>query len=135
MAKMLNALLFVMIVQVGLIMLTGASAPGGALWALISNPTDWGSLSLVSFLTDTLLVAGVSVIVIGSFFIKSDFLVFAGISSVFLSFGTSLYNLWQYVDSHAALGGGSNGWVAMIFISPIIIMYLIVLLEFWRGTG
>ena len=134
MGKMVNVLFIVMGVQLALVMFAGASIPGSSLWQLITNPFDWSNLDLIDLLTDTLVVAG-GVITIGGLVFGNDLAVFGGISAVLLSFGASLYEFWNYFDSRGIFfgGPGESGWIAILFVSPIILLFIIVLLDFWRG--
>jgi hypothetical protein len=132
MAKLLNLMLLVFAVQIALVLFVvgPTGIPGGSLWTFLFNPTSWSDSDLLSTIFDTIAVAGVGLIVVGTFVYRSDFVTFAGITSIFLSFGSSLYNLWVYIQSNT---GTSGNWIAAIFISPIILMYVYVILEFWRG--
>lgn len=131
MAKLMNMLLLVFAIQVALVLFVGYELPGSTLWNLLTTGSGG---TLQDYLKDVIAIAGLGAIVIGSLFVKSDFLVFGGITTVFYSFGASLFSLWRYIDGKSLFGGHEgNPWVAMLFVSPMILMYLYTVLSFWRG--
>jgi len=133
MGKLLPMLLFIVAINLSIVIFVGGSVPGGVLWNLITSPMDWGSLSLIDYLTDAVALVGIAGIVIGSFFTKSDFLVFGGITSIFLSFGISFAELYTRFNAWEVLGENGS-YIALIFTAPLIVSYLYVILKFWRGS-
>jgi len=83
-------------------------------------------MSFTNLFGDLITVAGLSAIIIGTFFIKNEFLIFAGFVGVLFSFGKSL------ADLHGLVSAQISPVVAWFTISPIIIIYLITLISFWR---
>ena len=123
-------LMVVFAVQLILILLGFADIPGNAMYTFLQNPTTWNSSLFMSFLTDLLTLASIGAIVVGSFVIgKSDLLIFAGLIGLFVSFGIGLAGLFSVIEA------SSNNAVAMIFVSPLIIIYLIACLKAWRGLA
>ena len=100
--------------------------PGSALWALIVNPLAWKNISLIGLISDSLISIGVGVAAAGVFSGK-DLLAFAGISTMLLSFGIGLMELYSIVKIQL------NQTMAMLLISPLIIIYIMSVLGFWRG--
>ncbi len=133
MGKLLPMLLFVVAINLSIVIFVGGSPPGSSLWDLITNPQDWNNLSLMDFLTDAVALASVVGIVVGSFWTKSDFLVFASISGIFLSFGISFAELYNRFNQWEVLGQ-SNSYIALIFTAPLLISYLYIILKFWRNS-
>jgi len=131
MGKLLNAVLLVAAINLAMVMFLGASIPGSSLWTLITNPSAWSNLSLIDYIQDTLGLVGLAGIVIGSFFIKSDFLVFAGISTIFLSFGMGLVEFHQRVSSTF---DAFSPYITTLMITPLILAYIYVIFKFWRGN-
>lgn len=129
-------MLVIFVIQVALVLFVGQDFPLHSMWSFVRYPADWSSLSIIDFLTDTLLVAGATLIIVGTFFYRSDFVVFSGITTVFFSFGATLYNFWQYIAGKPEFGAtiGGTPWVAVLFVSPILLIWLYVTLKFWRGT-
>ena len=134
MGKLLSMLLLVVAINLSIVIFVGGTPPGSSIWTLITNPQDWSSLTLMTLMTDAVALAAVAGIVIGNFIgQKSDFLVFAGITGVFLSFGMSFAELYNRFNSWEVLGE-SNSYIAVIFIAPLLISYLYVILKFWRAA-
>jgi len=140
MGKLVNALIFIFVINLVMILFLGVSVPGSSLWSLVTNPENWSSLSLINFVTDAFLLIGIAGIVVGTLLSKdSDFYVFAGITAIFLSFGASLFEFYQQLNSQSLFSQNLTTSVkpltlAMIIIAPMIIMYLYLALKFWRGN-
>jgi hypothetical protein len=135
MGKMLSALLFVFVIQISMMIALGVDAPGSSLWKIATNPTDWSGTDIYGFLVDTLAVAAVAGIVIGTLWFKSDFLVFASVAGLFLTFGTGLYHLHQQLNNifgSAILAPGIT--IATLITAPLVIAYIYLILAFWRGN-
>lgn len=133
MGKLLPMLLFIVAINISLVVFVGISPPGSSIWTLITNPQDWSSLSLMSLMTDAVALSAVAGIVVGSFWTKSDFLIYAGVTGVFLSFGMSFAELYNRFNQWEVLGQ-SYSYIATIFIAPLLISYLYVILKFWRNS-
>ena len=132
MAKMMNMLLLFFAIECGLVLFVGCDFPGSTLYDWVST----GSSGELKDYIDEMFALGGIAIIVGTIWTKSDFLIFAGIASVFFSFGiASLFELWRYLASKSLLGGTeANPWVAILFISPMILMMAYVTLKFWRNS-
>ena len=75
----------------------------------------------------TLLAGGV--IIAGWVLTKSDLWVFAGVTAVVITFG---YNL---VETFTILKGATNVFIAAIIVGPLLLMYLMAAMSFWRGRS
>jgi len=71
-----------------------------------------------------LFVAGAGIF-IGNL-VKMDIIVFAGLTSFFLSEGFWLVGFWTY------MAGQFGSVLATLFVSPIIIITIMAVLEWWR---
>ena len=111
----------------------GTSFPGSSLWDLITNPQNWSNLSLLDLIGDAAGLAAVVGIVIGSFWTKSDFLIYATITSVFLSFGISISKLFSVFNSYPVFGIGQS-YIAMLIAAPLLVSYIYFVLKFWRNA-
>ena len=116
--NMARLLLVVFAVQLTLIMMGIAAVPGSALWSFAQNPMDWGLTSFVGFLGDLTLLLSAGAVIVGTFFVRSDILIFAGWAGMLLSFGAGLGQLFNTISA------ASNPTVAMIFVSPLAILYV-----------
>lgn len=133
MGKLLPMLLFIVAINLSIVIFVGASPPGSSLWTMITSPQDWGNLSLMDLITDAVALSSVVGIVVGSFWTKSDFLIFAGITGVFFSFGISFAELYNRFNQWEVLGQ-SNSYIALILAAPLLVSYLYVILKFWRNS-
>jgi hypothetical protein len=134
MGKMLPMLLLIVAINLSIVVFIGADPPGSSLWTLVFNPQDWGSLSLISLVVEASTLAALGGIAIGSFIgAKTDFLVFAGITGVFLSFGISFATLYNEFNAWEVLGP-SHSYIATILAAPLVISYLYTILKFWRNA-
>ena len=127
-------LLAVVAINLAIVIFVGGSPPGSSLWTLITNPQDWGSLSLMNLMTDAVALSAVAGIVVGSFWTKSDFLIYAGITGVFLSFGMSFAELYNRFNQWEVLGE-SNSYIAIILAAPLLVTYLYVILNTNTNTN
>ena len=130
MGKMTNLILVSFAVFMALWMFTG-QVPGGAIIQLAINPYNWSNLSLIDWITGTLTATGAAMVV-GGLITNNDLGVFGGVSTILLSFGASFYQIWNNISAKPEFMG-DKPWIAILFISPIILMYFMVLLDFWRG--
>ncbi len=126
-------LLFIVAINLSLVMFLGVDAPLSSLWDLIQAPQNWGNLSLLSLFGDVIGLASVIGVVVGSFWTKSDFLVFAGIAGVFLSFGISISSLFTQLNSNPVFGPGQS-YIAILVIAPIVVAYIYFVLKWWRNS-
>lgn len=126
-------LLFIVAINLSIVIFVGGNVPFSSLWDLIVNPQNWSNLSLMGLIGDAVALSAVVGIVVGSFWTKSDFLVFAGITGVFLSFGISFAELYSRLNQWEVLGQ-SNSYIALIFAAPLVITYIYVILKFWRNA-
>jgi len=123
-------LTLVLMIQLTFILTGFCTVPTSALRELVVNPMDWSSIDIISLFSDLFLVVGALTIAIGAFLTsKSDLAIFAGVASVFLSFGASLAEVYTQVSSQFNVG------FAMLFVSPIILIYLVTVIKFWRNTA
>lgn len=133
MGKIGYSLIMVFAIEMALILFAKQSIPGTALYTLVTNPSDWDStLLLGQVLTDVLLVGGVAGIVAGLYFVRNEWIVYASISVVFLSFGSVLYQLWQFLGKEALLGD-AGPIIATLLIGGWVIMYIVTVLDFSRA--
>ena len=127
--NMNKLLLLVFAVHLSLVILGIADIPGSALYTFAQSPMDWNTAALVGFLGDLTLLVGAGAVIVGTFFVRSDILIFAGWAGVLISFGAALGHLFNVISA------ASNPTIAMIFVSPIAILYLITAVSAWRGSA
>ena len=132
-AKMLNALLLIAAMDLSLMLFLGAYTPTMSLITLMLNPVGWTELAFISQLVLAIALVGSVGIIVGSFTgVKSDFIVFAGVTAVFLSYGASIWQVYQRIISVPQFD--KSNYLAVLLIAPLIIMYVYIVIKFWRGT-
>jgi len=136
MGKLYPALLMIIAIEVSMRLFLGVTTPITALLNLILNPANW---NLSTFVTDTnnwLGLAAIGGIVIGSYWSKGDFLVFASIAVIFWSYGSVFAQLHttlvSVIDAHTEMHAGTL--ISFFILAPMIILYLYAILKFWRGN-
>ena len=130
MASMIKLLLVVLAIHITLIFMGIADIPMTSLAHFVTNPVDWGSTDFLALLSDLFLTVGVAAVVVaGTVMTRSDIFLFAGIAGVFLSFGLPLAELFSIVSAQ------SNAIVATVLVSPIILIYVITCVAWWRGQA
>lgn len=128
MSDMTNMLLMVAAIELLLAMFGLTNLPGTTLWDLMTGATDWSQLSLIDYFQLTL--EGVALgggIIVGLLYFKPDFLIFAGIANLFFSFGVGIVNLYMQISK-------VNKALSIIFVAPLILIYVISVLEWWRAV-
>lgn len=128
--NMTKLLLVVLAIHLSLMLLGIADIPGTAMFEFLTNPIDWETTDFLSVFSDLFLTVGVgAVIIAGTVVTRSDIFLFAGISAIFLSFGLPLAELFQLISEQA------NVVLATVLISPIILIYIVTCVQFWRGRA
>jgi hypothetical protein len=121
---------------------TGNTAVGTVFFDLIVSGSLFSANAFWTWITSNLLavvgVAGAGAIIIGTVGSnKQDFVVFAGIVLVFISYGglfIKMINLFtEQLNRFGFLDGGAS-FIAIMMLAPIMILYIVTLLKFWRGT-
>ena len=107
-----------------------AEIPGTAMYEFLTNPIDWDSTDFLAVISDLFLTLGVAATIIaGTVITRSDIFLFAGIAGIFLSFGLPLAELFVIISEQ------SNVVLATVLISPIILIYVITCVSWWRGRA
>lgn len=132
MGKIVYALLLAFVTQFALVLFAGQNFPGSSLYNFLLNPTDWEGTLFIGAINDILLLLGGASIIAGLYFIRNEFILYLGLAAVFFSFGISFYNAWQFINQQAILGEGAV-YIASLVMAPIILVYIILVLDFARG--
>lgn len=127
MGALTKLLIAVFFIQVTLILFGIAAIPGDAIYNFLTNPASWETNLFQVFITDLTLTIGGAAIIAGTFLIKNDLLIFAGLTGILISFGKSLSNLFTVIAA------SSDPIVAWLIVSPIIILYIMTAVAWWRG--
>ncbi len=128
--NMTKLLLVVLAIHISLMFLGIAEIPGTAMYEFLTNPIDWDSTDFLAVISDLFLTLGVAATIIaGTVITRSDIFLFAGIAGIFLSFGLPLAELFVIISEQ------SNVVLATVLISPIILIYVITCVSWWRGRA
>ncbi len=123
-------LLVVFAVHLTLIITGVAAIPFSALYSFLVNPGLWGESGFLAYLiADLFTVTAAAGILVATIATKSDIWIFLSVASLFLSFGLPLATLWTIVSAQ------TNWILASILISPIILIYIVTVIQFWRGRA
>ena len=135
MGKLIYLFMTVIAVQLCLIFVFHCELPGTSLWDFWKSPQDWDLLNFTDLLKNLTFSIGAVGLVIGGLIIKNDLMVFGSTAAVFFTFGAQLVNLWNNINAEATFGGSSGGgpWMASIIVVPIMLLYILTILEWWRG--
>ena len=129
MSSFTNMLIIVVMIQFTMIMFGVTDVPGTSLYTFISNPSDWETAGWNLLLGDVIAAASVAMVIIGTYWIKTDFLIFAGVTGIIYSFGKPLISLFNEIKN------SSSPEIAILITAPIIILYIMLLLGWWRGRN
>jgi len=132
--KLAPFLIFLIAVEFSLMLFIGVNTPALDLLTLVSNPENWTIDGLINRIGGVIAAVGVIGILIGTFVGgKTDFLIFGGFTTLFLSYGKVLAQLSANI---AALKDVSTAGtlIAFLITAPIIIIYIYTVLKFWRAT-
>lgn len=136
MVKLSSFLITILAIEVLMKLFLGVTTPITSLFELVLNPHNWSLLNFISDTNNWLGLAAIGGIVIGSYWSKGDFLVFAGIAIVFFSYGQIFAQLHTtlstMINVHSEMGSGDI--ISFFIVAPLIILYIYTILKFWRGN-
>lgn len=132
MGKLVNSLLLIIAIEFSMILFLGIPTPISSLVELVTSPELFTKAALIDQIVTSLTLVGVAGIAIGTIFSKQDFLVFGGLSLIFLSYGATFFRLYQTLNALPHFG--KESYIAIIITAPLIIIYVYTVLKFWRGS-
>ncbi len=128
--NMTKLLLVVFGIHITLIFLGIADIPGSSLYQFLVDPSIWDSSGfLKTIISDVTALVGAGLIVAGTIITRSDIFLFAGLTTLLISFGLPLAELFTIVAAQ------SNTILATLLVSPIILIYIMTAVAFWRGKA
>lgn len=134
-------LILVVVIEISMYVFLGVTTTGTSLFDLINSGALFNAQTFWAWITtnlsDVVGIVGVGTIVVGTALAtKNDFAIYAGISFVFLSYAKVFIDLQtelaKQINSFMTLEGG--GLLSMIIVMPIVVLYIVTILKFWRGT-
>ena len=131
MSNFTKLLLVVFAIHFTLVITEVVGVPGSALYSFLTNPSNWGSMDIISLLSDSFLTtAGILTIVAGASFLpRGDLVIFATMATVFLSFGLPLVSLFNLISAQL------NWIMATVIVGPILAIYILTVVAWWRGSA
>lgn len=128
MVSMTKLLIGILVIQFVLVTTGLTDIPGTAIYDMVTNPTNWNN---TDFLTEiSILLVGVAAfgIATAGVVFKNELAVFGGAATMFLSFGMPAFvGLYNIISTHFATE------IAIMFVSPLILIYVLGTLAWWRG--
>jgi hypothetical protein len=113
--------------------LFGLTNESSSLVAFLLNPTDYTNSQL--FIQLSWMVAIITGAGVVSYFVSSgnrmDFAAVAGMVGVFMLYIKEILSIFSALASNGT--GGTI--IGAIVISPMIILYIVAVVEWWRGVG
>jgi len=110
------------------------NTPNSALLTLALNPTNFKTTPLwlsVFGVLGLLAMVGQVVSVFLSRSVNSDFWILGPIATIFFGFGWDFLSIYQTINATSAIGGV----IAVLIFGPLLIMYFVSVLEWWRGVN
>lgn len=135
-------LLAIFVIEITIYAFTGFTGTLTTLYDLVVSGSLFSANSFWQWITSNILgvvgVAGAGAIIIGTVGTnKQDFVVFAGVVLVFISYGSlfvrMIPRLANELSRFTFLQGGAT-FIATMIMAPIIILFIVTILKFWRGT-
>lgn len=140
-SEMVPLVLLIVAIEICMWVFLGTDTPSSMILNLVTGGSLLGSQTFLEWIVSNLELAfgtALAGIAIGTLLVsgKSDFVFFAGIAALFLSyipvFGHLYENISSTFDHFFTLAGGN--FFAAIIVAPLIILYVFVILKLWRGT-
>lgn len=129
MGKLTYALFVLFAIQFAVIVYLGGSFPGMTVFGALTGAEQWSNLGWVDYIGATLISIGAIGIAVGLYIVRSDFIVYASIAAVLLSFGQAYYELYQIINSY----GYIPAQILWFFFVPLLLPWFIIIIEFARG--
>jgi hypothetical protein len=128
--KLMYLVLLVFFVNVALVMTGVSGGTVNALFDFMQNPFNWNDNPWSTNLAGVLAAAGVGIIV-GAMVFRNENLLWYGVAAAFLSFGSPLVDLFNYVKD--SIGSTAGTYAAYILVSPMILAYIFIIIYWARG--
>lgn len=137
MGKMFNATLILIAINITLFLFPKRGEAQSDLISFVFNPTTWTNSTLMSSMLLGLGISALtigSLIAIGTFVMKLDFVVFASLVLPLLALGVTITSLFQFIYAFN-FGGNTvlSAIISSIFGGVLALWYFFVCLDYWRG--
>jgi hypothetical protein len=131
MGKLVYSMFVLFMIQAAAILFLGVSFPGTALYSTVTGAEAWNAIPLIDYVSAALLAIGAIGIVIGLYVVRNDFIFYASIGAVLLSFGQAYYEMYQKI--YGAMGGYIPQQIIVLFFVPVILPWIFLILDWIRG--
>jgi hypothetical protein len=132
MSKFTYALLSVVVIEFALYLFGGTTYGNSTVLSLILNPDASNALWIGAV---ALLATAAVGIVASAFFQINTFGVYAVFGTTALTFGYTIFNLFKFVNGQLSdIGVQSAMQISSIIIAPILIFYLVSIVEWARSN-
>ena len=136
MAGMLKyVLILIVVIELSMVLFEVSEVPGTSLYNLVKAPIDWSSNNFLGsdIINGVLLTIGTgAAIVAGLYLVKNEWIVYAALGGVIITFGATLYQLFQFFENQGVFGDFGT-YIAMMGLMGLVIVYITTVLDFTRG--
>ena len=152
MGKITGALILAFIIEIAIVLFTGLGEEKSSLFTFLMNPVTFDKSAFYIIMYAVLVLAGVSLITPGAFVQVNQWALFAAASALMLAFSINIIHLWSTLTGQlgsildaeylASVPGAvctintfCTSWiVASIIIGPLLIYYLVAIVEWSRAN-
>jgi len=146
----LSTLLMIMVALQFTLMMFGIGIESTPLILFVTNPVDWTGLGFINFFLGTAGIVTAAVIVGSLVFGKNDTAIFASAVAFLIGCCVPIFTLWNTIKSEVGYFGSScvtvgsisnpfsmcsNIWIASVAVSPLAILSIITILNWWRSAS
>ena len=135
----LTKLLLILVAIQIVFTMTGVSVlPTTAMYNLLTDSGNWDTSDLIGLINGIILSVGGVLLIAGTILPgKHDLMIFAGLAAAFLSFGKGFQELFLLIQTDAQLifTATGAGWIAVIFVGPLVAIFFMAVINFWRGLS
>lgn len=137
MGKIIYGILTAFAIELALSLFGGNTFAHTSLFNLLINPSSVGSSTFYLAIVAALAVISATVIIVGSFYNFNIYAVYAGISAILITFALSIADLWTFINGQLnvlQITSNNSSLIATLVVSPILIAYIIMTVDYMRGT-
>ena len=138
MAKIVYAVLSAFAIELALFLFGGNTTVTSKLFGLLIDPSGIATNGLYIAISGALILIGATSIIIGTFYNINIYGIYAAVASIFLSFVLILVHLWTFIDGQLSEGSvvvAQHSMIATIIVAPLLITYMIITLDYVRGSN
>ena len=135
MGKFVYALMTAFAIEMSLWIFTGNEFARTAIYNLLSDPTSLTSATIYIVILAALTIFSLSAVLPGTFVSINIYALYAGLALAFITFGWNIVHLFTYLNGElAGLGTELSLIISMIVCGPILMFYLIAVVEWVRNN-